>query len=251
MAESPSRQQPSLLRRRAEPSGGGIVASMSEPVRASFDDPPRRGLLRAPARAGALRNMFFLSTFLVATRKMVARRARPGQSPPTEARHQAKRRTGPRPAPGRRIVTDRHAHGKHPASNGQAGSSPFCGAERSREQELSRRCRAREGEFRRDRRPEGKPALRQGRFFIHLSLSPQEDGRPPGAAITANRKHVTINTPKTKALDPGLRRGDESLPDARARQRRPSQHLAGAGNGEAEMSAALSEPAGGNCRVDV
>ena len=111
-------------------------------------------------------------------------------------------------------------------------------------QELSRRCLSPRGRV--STRPagrgwsEGTGASRRcgrGRFFgdflvaTRKSLARRGETRP----IVANFQHASKRTTKAKALDPGLRRGDESLPIATPtiEARQP------AGNGEAEPAAAF------------
>ena len=95
-------------------------------------DPPDAGGARAPARAGAAAGGASLSIFLVATRNMVARR---GETRPITAnRRQPENRTarikgpGPRPAPGRRIVSGGRAqkrrHDNPPAMAKRAVQRP-------------------------------------------------------------------------------------------------------------------------------
>ena len=110
--------------------------------------------------------------------------------------------------------------------------------------ELSRRCLSPPGRV--STRPvergwsEGNGASRRcgrGRFFGYFlvatrkSLARRSETRP----IVANFQHASKRTTKAKALDPGLRRGDESLPIATPtiEARQP------AGNGEAEPAAAF------------
>ena len=80
----PSRQRFPLLQRECSPRPAGIVASMSEPAGRVFRRDRRtrgaRELWRAGAAAGAFGDFR-------RHKKVIARRARPGQSPPTAALH--------------------------------------------------------------------------------------------------------------------------------------------------------------------
>ena len=181
-----------LLRRRAQPASGGIVASMSEPVEGEFRRDPPAGWSEAPARAGAAAGAFL--SILCRHKKGGRPPGRPGQSPPTEGpeNEQQGQCTGPRPAPGRRIVTDCQpgiGGTDQPAGNGEAepaaaspsaAPSAACGSAG-----IVASMSEPEGEFRRD--PPGSGGARAparagaaaGAFYPPF-LSPQERWSPAG-----------------------------------------------------------------------
>ena len=94
--------------------------------------------------------------------------------------------------------------------------------------ELSRRCLSPQGEFRRDppgvggARAPARAGAAAGAVLVTFS-SPQKVTRPPGRASQSSPTESTQNqTAKIKTLDPGLRRGDESCPDAVPKRRHHS-----------------------------
>ena len=186
-------------------------------------------------------------------RRLNCRLARWGESRPiTASRRHATDPTagvkgpGPRPAPGRRIVAGCRARiggtARQPPGNGEAEPAvafPFCSAECS-PRPAGIVASMSEPAGRVSTRPagrgwsEGTGASRRcgrGRFFgdflvaTRKSLARRGETRP----ITANRKHPKTKGQRSKALDPGLRRGDESLPTALPATKAPPP----AGNGEA------------------
>ena len=130
----PSRQQPSFCSAEWSPRPAGIVASMSEPARASFDATRRARVERGNRREPALRQGASLS--LLCRHKKGGRL--PGETRPITAnRRQPENRTArisPDPAfAGRRIVSECRARTKGTTARRQwrsrAGSSlPFCSA---------------------------------------------------------------------------------------------------------------------------
>ena len=169
----------------------------------------------AQARAAKRSRFIHKRTFLVATRKLVARR---GETRPITAnrRHPENRTAktkapGPRPAPGRRIVAGCRARiggtARQPAGNGEAepaAAFPFCSAERSPRPagivaSMSEPVRA---SFDATRRPwverghRREPALRQGALLCLLSLSPQERRSPAGAR--PGQQAPTEGNPRTE-----------------------------------------------------
>ena len=175
----------------------------------------------------------FFGYFLVATRKSLARR---GETRPIIAnrRHPENRTAktkspGPRPSPGRRILSGGRASSSGTARRRQwrsraGGAFPFCSAECSPRPagivaSMSEPARASFDATRRARVERGHRLSRRcgrGRFFgdflvaTRKSLARRGETRP----IIANRKHPKTKRQRSKALDPGLRRGDESCPAA-------------------------------------
>ena len=174
-------------KRRAARVRRGIVASMSEPVRAVSTRPAGRGWSEGTGASGAAAGALF-GDFSSPPRKSLARRGETRQSPPTEGTHQDRsskdQGTGPRPAPGRRIVPESCARNEGTAAERQwrsrAGSSlPFCSAECSPRPAgiVASMFEPARASFDATRRPwverghRREPALRQGRFFIHLLVA--------------------------------------------------------------------------------
>ena len=166
---------------------------------------------------------------------MVARRARPGQSPPTEGnpRTEAARikaldpglRRGDESCPDAVPETKApHARRQWRSRAGSSFPSAAPSAARGR-RELSRRCLSPPGRV--STRPAGrrwseapaKPALRQGAFFIHLSCRHKKDGRLPGETrpITANRRHLENRSSKDQRLWTRPAPGRRIVPGCRAR----------------------------------
>ena len=80
----PSRQRPSPSAAPSAAAAGGLVASMFEPVRASFDATRRTRVERGNRREPALRQGRFYPPFLSPQERWSPAGARPGQSPPAE-----------------------------------------------------------------------------------------------------------------------------------------------------------------------
>ena len=106
------------------PRPAGIVASMSEPARASFDA-TRRAWWSEGTGENRRCGRGVYPPFLSPQERWSPAGARPGQSPPTEGNPRTKQqgsKPGPRPAPGRRMVSGCRARneGTTPAGNGEA-----------------------------------------------------------------------------------------------------------------------------------
>ena len=244
----PSRQQPSLLQRRAQPAAGGIVASMSGPPGRVSTRPAGRGWARAPAKP-ALRQGRFYPSFLSPQERWSPAGARPDQSADRRQpeNQTARINTGPRPAPGRRIVSrmprPRQRQRTPPAmakpSRQWLSPSAAPSAARGR-RELSRRCLSPPGRV--STRPAGrggarapaKPALRRGAFLsiflvaTRKMVARQGETRPTGA----DRRQPENQTAGSRHWTPACA-GRRIVPECRAR----NEGLHAAGNGEAEPAA--------------
>ena len=197
---------------------GPIIASMSEPP-----NPPDVGGARGYWRKALLD----FGDFLVA-KKVAARGETFRQSPPMNPKPNGSQKPWTRPAPGRRIVPDavpkrRHHSPPAMAKPSRQSLSPSAAPSAARNRrELSDRClEATAGRV--STRPVGRgwsegtgESRRCGRALCDFS-SPQESPlarRGETRPITANRSTPKQRKGKDQALDPGLRRGDESCPDA-------------------------------------
>ena len=232
-------------------------------------DPPT-GVDRHQREPALRRNLIF-GDFLVATRKSNARR---GETWPITANRRQTREpnsrikawTGCAGATNRARMpcpNERHHSPPAMAKPSRQRNSPSAAPSATRgRRELSRRCLGPQGRVfdatRRARAERGhrrEPALRQGPFFIHLSLSPQRKMVAAGRdqAITANRRH-----PEHRNKDQRPRTRPGAWATNRVRMPCPKRrHPQPAGNGEAEPATASPSaaprcsPRLARCRVDV
>ena len=217
---------------------------MSEPARASFDATRRTRAERGHRREPALRQGRFCD--FRRHKKVTTRRGETRPIPPTEQHATNKKQSHPLDPGLRRgdesLPTAMPAmEARLAAGNGEAEPATLSLLQRRgslRPAGIVASMSSPPGRV--STRPagrgwsEGTGASRRcgrGRFFCDFlvatrkSLARRGETRP----IIANRKHPKPNG-KVKALDPGLRRGDESCPEAAPQ----AAALHAAGNGEAE-----------------
>ena len=165
--------------------------------------------------------------------------ARPDQSPPTEGNPRTNSRIkGPGPClrRGDESCPECRAHeaeGTHQPGNGEAEpavASPSAAPRRSPRPAgiVASMSEGPPGEFRRDRRTgwsegTGKTGAAAGGVFYPPFLSPQERWSPCRARPANHRqpKHPKPSKARIKGPGPGLRRGDESCPDAAPETKAP------------------------------
>ena len=265
----PSRQQPLQEAPRRVPRSAGIVASMSEPPGRVSTRPAGRWM-RALASRRCGRALYPSS---VATRKMVARRARP-QSGATEGNLRTKQQGSKPLDPGFAGATNRarnaapETKATHAAGNSEAEPAATFPLLDSAE------CSPRPAGIvasmfepspgRVSTRPAGRgwserhrrAGAAAGGVFIHLSCRHKKDGRPAGRDPANHRQPKATREPNSKgskALDPGLRRATNRarMPCPKRRFYTPPAMAKPSRQQPSLLQRRVQPAAGGNCRVDV
>ena len=236
--------------------------------------PAGRGRSEEPARAGAAAGRF--SASFLCRHKKGGRP--PGRDPANHRQPKAPQdrsskdqNTGPRPAPGRRIVAGCRARiggtARQPPGNGEAEPAVafrFCSVECSPRpaeivasmSEPAGRVSTRPADCGRSEGTGESRRCGRGAFASFLCRH-KKGGRPPGETrpITANRRHPKIEAARIKTLDPGLRRGDESWPAAEPELAARHDNLPAMAKPSRRwlplLQRRVQPAAGGNCRVDV
>ena len=164
-------------------------------------------------------------TFFVATRKSPPAGARPGQSPPTEGTPRTEQQDqgpGPRPSPGRRIVSGMPCLNEGTTADRQwrsrAGSIPFCSAEGSRGRRIVASMSEPAGRVSatRQRQVGEAPANRRcGGFWDPSFVATKEVARRGETRQQAPTEGTSKSNSKDQGLDPDFAGATESCPNAR------------------------------------